>query len=223
MEYRLNAQRRDKENPNYLRRQGLVPGVVYGPGINKLVAFPKEELAKLLSQITRSSKIILTLDGEEFQTFIKEIQYDRTTDEVIHLDLYRPPAGAQIKMEIPLRLKGEPAGRRAGGVLHQLREAIKIKALPEKIPEIIELDVSSLDIGQAIHVRDLALPEVTVLTPLESPLVTVVAPRKEEELAPAAPEVGVEVPAEEAAKAEVAEEAATETESKTKAKESREG
>lgn len=199
MEYTLEAQPRERGNPRELRRRGLIPGVVYGPGVNTPIAIKQKDLEELLKKITRSSRIKLNLNGQTMDTFIKEIQYDALTDRVIHIDLYRPPALKPIKLRVPLVIRGEAKGRHAGGVLQQLREVIDVKGLPERIPEKIELNVKDLDIGDAIHVSALKLEGVEILTPLDTPLVTVVAPRKEEEVAPAA----AAVPGAEAAAGEV--------------------
>ena len=199
MEYTLEAQPRERGNPRELRRKGLIPGVVYGPGINVPVVFKQKDLEELLHKITRSSRIKLNLNGQTLDTFIKEIQRDALTDRLIHIDLYKPPAAKPIKLRVPLVIRGEAKGRHAGGVLQQLREVIEIKGLPERIPEKIEINVTDLDIGDAIHASALKLEEVEILTPPDSPLVTVVAPRKEEELAPA---VAAAVPGAEAAPGE---------------------
>ncbi len=199
MEYILEAQPRERGNPRELRRKGLIPGVVYGPGVNVPVVFRQKDLEELLHKITRSSRIKLNLNGQTLDTFIKEIQYDALTDRVIHIDLYKPPAAKPIKLRVPLVIRGEAKGRHAGGVLQQIRDVIEIKGLPERIPEKIELNVTELDIGEAIHVKALKLEGVEVLTPPDSPLVTVAAPRKEEEVAPA---VGAAVPGAEAAPGE---------------------
>lgn len=183
--YRLKARLREKGNPRELRRRGLIPGVVYGSGINRLLEVEKSKLGELLAKVTRSSRITLTLDGEELETFIKEIQYDPLTDEVIHIDLYHPGEGKEIKIGVPLLIKGEERRkkRQAAGILFRARELLEVKGAAERIPEAIELDVSDLDIGETLHVSDLELEGVEVLTPPESTLITIVTPRVEKVVA----------------------------------------
>jgi large subunit ribosomal protein L25 len=202
--YKLGAAPRGKGNPRALRRQGLIPGVVYGRGIHRLIQVQQGELERLLGQITRSSRIKLALDGEEWEAFIKEIQYHPLTDRVIHVDFYLPSPEQEVTLEIPLLLRGDPQGRRLGGVLRRLQTAIRVRGLPERIPEKLEVDVSGLGLGETLRVRDLPpLEGVKVLTPPETPLATVKVPRREvtvEVTAAAAAEA--EAPAAEAAPAE---------------------
>lgn len=184
--YELKVEIRREDNPRELRRRGWVPAVVYGPGFHQLICLERKELEDLLARCTRSSRISLLLEGERFEAFIKEIQYDPLTDRVIHMDFYRPPEGRPIKMEVPIRLRGEAQARKSGGIVEQAREVVRVRGLSQKIPELIELDISKLDIGQTLHARDVPLPEgIELLTPAEALLVTVLAPRKVEEAAPA--------------------------------------
>ncbi|OGF55660.1 MAG: hypothetical protein A2Z21_01520 [Candidatus Fraserbacteria bacterium RBG_16_55_9] len=208
MAYELSAEIRKEKNPRELRRQGRIPGVIYGPGAHHLIAFERKDLEGLLARITRSSRISLKLDGERFDTFIKEIQYDLFTDTVIHLDLYQPPAQRPITIDVPFRLRGEAKGRQSGGVVYQLRDAVEVRGSSDKIPELIELEVTELDIGQALHASDVRLAEgIQLLTPAEAVLVTVLAQRKEEVVA--APVEAVAVEGEAVAEGEGAEGAAT--------------
>jgi large subunit ribosomal protein L25 len=203
MEYKLQAEPRErKPNPRELRRQGRIPGVLYGQDFNQPVLLNARDLETLLSRITRSSRITLVLNGKQLPAFIKEIQYDPLTDRVIHIDLYHPAPDRPVVMEIPVRLRGEAKGRKEGGVLQVLRDLVKVRGAVDQIPEVVEIDVTELDIGQAVHVNELKLNGVQVLTPGEATLVTVVAPRKEEVVAAAVPGVEGAVPVEGAAPAE---------------------
>jgi len=194
--YRLEAEPRGEGNPRELRRRGLVPGVVYGHGVHRLIQVERGELERLLAKITRSSRITLALDGGEWETFIKEIQYDPLTDRVLHIDFYLPSAEREVKMEVPILLRGEPEGRRLGGVLRRLLTKVLVKALPRDIPELIELDVSHLGVGESIRVADIELEGVRILTPPETTIATVKIPRR------AAAQVAAEAEAEEEAPAE---------------------
>jgi large subunit ribosomal protein L25 len=198
MEYKIKVERRaDKPNPRALRRQGQIPGILYGQDINQPVALSARDLETLLSRITRSSRITLELNGKQLSAFIKEIQYDPLTDRVIHIDLYHPAPDRPVVMEIPVRLRGEAKGRKEGGVLQVLRDVVKVRGAVDQIPEAVEIDVTGLDIGQAVHVNELQLDGVQVLTPGEATIATIVAPRKEEVVEAPAGVEGV-APAEEA-------------------------
>ena len=202
MSYTVQAEPRGpKPNPRALRRQGRIPGVLYGHEVHQPIAVNAKELEKLLARITRSSRITVELDGKKLPVFIKEIQYDPLTDRVIHIDFYHPAPDRPVTMEVPVRLHGEPKGRKEGGVLQLLRDVVKVRGAAEKIPEVIEIDVTGLGIGQAVHVNELKLEGVQVLTPGEATIVTIVAPRKEEVAVAAAPGLEGVAPVEGAAPA----------------------
>lgn len=211
MEYTIKARPRGpKPNPRALRRMGVIPGVLYGHEIHQPIAVDAKDLEKLLARITRSSRITLELNGRRLPVFIKEIQRDLFTDRVIHIDFYHPAPDRPVTMEVPVRLRGEAKGRKEGGVLQLLREVVKVRGPMDSIPEIIDIDVSNLGIGQAVHAKDLQLEGVQVLTPGEATIVTIVAPRKEEVAVTAVP--GAEaaaVPAAEGAAAPAAPSAPT--------------
>jgi large subunit ribosomal protein L25 len=173
--------------------------VLYGHEVHQPIALNAKELERLLARITRSSRITLVMNGKPLPAFIKEIQYDPLTDRVIHIDLYHPAPDRPVTMEVPVRLHGEPKGRKEGGVLQLLRDVVKVRGAAEKIPEVIEIDVTQLGIGQAVHVNELKLEGVQVLTPGEATIVTIVAPRKEEVAVAAVPGVEGAVPVEGAA------------------------
>lgn len=204
MAYELHARRREKMNPRALRRSGRVPAVVYGRGVHELLSVDRKELERLFAKITHSSRITLKLDtGEEYRTFIKEIQFHPLTDEILHVDFYQPPVDRPVTMEVPVHLHGEAKGRKAGGVVEQILETVEVRGPIHAIPELIEVDISNLDIGDSIHAGELALPEgVELQTAPDVVVVTVLAPRKEEELVAAEAEVAAEAPAGEAAPAE---------------------
>ncbi len=194
--YRLSAEPRleEERNPRALRRRGYVPAVLYGPGLNRLLKVRDTELERLLHRITRSSRITLQVDGEEWQVFIKEIQYDLLTERVIHVDFYWPGEGREVEIDVPVILRGEPEGRKMGGALRQLRDTVRVKGLPERIPEKLEVDVSGLGLDEAVRVEDLNLEEMG-LKPLTAPEVPLAIVRKIRVEVAAAPVEG-EAPAE---------------------------
>jgi len=181
--YELKAELRSEDNLRALRRAGRIPGVVYGRDVHRLLTFERKELERLLHRITRSSKIELQVDGERLSTFVRDIHYNQLNDQVVHIDLYKPPTDRPIKLKVPLRLVGEAKGAKAGGLVDKLRQAVLVSGLAERIPEAIEVDISQMDIGESLHVRDLELQDLQVLMPPEVTLVTVLAPRKEEAVA----------------------------------------
>jgi large subunit ribosomal protein L25 len=201
----LKAMKRSASKANALRREGFVPAVVYGPTIESVaIQIDRKELKALFSQITRSSRIDLSIGNgraKKLDVFIKAVQYDSVTDEPTHVDFYHPGADRPVKLSIPIKLVGQAPGVKSGGVLDVLLTTIPVQGLAEEIPNLLTLDVSSLEIGQGLQLRDLDLGGVTALIPAERTIVHVLAPRGVEETAVAAEEAeGAEegAPAEEA-------------------------
>jgi len=188
-----------------LRREGLVPAVLYSAGNDTIsLQLKAQDIARLLQHGNRNA--ILQLKGLPKTTtaMIKEIQKEATKDKVVHLDFLKVAMDAEVDTVVPIELVGEAIGVRDGGVMqHSIRE-LHIKALPKDIPEKYEVDVSELAVGSFIKVSDLKqLPGVTITATSEDHIVSVVPPTelKEEvveELAEGeeAAEAGEEAPAE---------------------------
>ena len=198
-----------------LRRQGKVPGVIYGHDrAAEAVAVETAALTKLLGGISASTTILdVAIDGRApVKALIREIQRDSLRPaQILHLDLYEVRADEAITVEVPLRLVGIPDGvRNFGGVLdHSLRE-LELEVLPGDIPDHIDLDVTNLTIGHSLFVRDITVPTGRVLNDPDTPVCSVVAPRAEEapavveEVATAEPELIRKPKAEEEGEAEEA-------------------
>jgi large subunit ribosomal protein L25 len=180
--YKLEVTRRTSGRANALRREGFVPAVVYGPSIDSTtIAIPEKELKALFSKITRSSRINLAIvDGKEtkeMDVFLKVVDYDSISNEPLHVDFYHPEVGHPLKLHVPVKVVGESKGIKTGGVLNVLFSTVLVHGLPEDIPHLISLDVTDLDLGESIHVRDVDFGDVEPLLPPERTLVTVIAPR----------------------------------------------
>jgi large subunit ribosomal protein L25 len=183
-----------------LRREGKVPGVIYGHGRTpEAVTVDTTALNKMLVGISAATTIVDVVidDRAPVKVLIREIQRDSLRPgQILHLDLYEIQAHEEITLEVPIHLVGIPDGvRNFGGVLdHSLRE-IEIEVLPADIPEHVELDVTALTIGHSLFVRDISIPKARILNDPDTPVCTVVAPRTEEapapaeEVAPAEPEL----------------------------------
>jgi large subunit ribosomal protein L25 len=126
---------------------------------------------------------------------VKQMQFHPITGEVIHADLYEVDLTARIQVRVPLHFVGKAAGVVRGGILQPIVREIDVECLPLDIPEFFNVEVSGLDIGDSIHIEDLAMPEgVTAVYDSNIALVTVVPPTVEEAPAPAAaPVEGVAV------------------------------
>jgi large subunit ribosomal protein L25 len=196
---------RGKSVTRKIRVTGQVPGVVYGSGIEPTpIVMDGLALAKVLRG---GANALIDLSGEKSvegkPVLVKEIQRDPLSRRVVHCDLYAVNLKARIDLEIPLHFVGTPRGVALdGGVLEPLLRTLELSCMPLAIPESIDVDVTNLGIGDAIHVRDVVLPaDVVCKTDLEVTVIHVVAPRLEEIAAPAAAAEG-EAAAGEAAPAE---------------------
>jgi large subunit ribosomal protein L25 len=174
-----------------LRREGKVPGVIYGHGREaESVTIDTGALTKMLIGISAGTTILdVAVDGRPpVKALIREIQRDALRPaEIIHLDLYEVKSDEEITLEVPVHLVGVPDGvRNFGGVLDHVLRELEIEVLPSDIPEHVELDVTALAIGHSLFVRDVQIPKARILNDPDTPICTVVAPRTEE--APAVPE-----------------------------------
>jgi large subunit ribosomal protein L25 len=152
-----------------LRAQGKLPAVVYGASTEPLsVALNTHEADLLFRSISVENTIVnLEVDGESapFPTLVREIQTHPYRPQILHVDFLRIQSGVEVELEVPLHFTGTAKGvKDDGGVLDQPIHNLPIRCVPDRIPEEILVDVSALEIGDALHIYDLALPEgVTVL------------------------------------------------------------
>src|SRR5262245_28139913 len=140
-----------------VRRAGMVPGVIYGNGeANEAVAIPLHELESVLSK--QAHVVKLAVGGKENQYFIKEVQYDHLQKTPIHIDLLRVDPNERIKVKVPIELRGTPAGMSVGGEIIQPISDLEIECKLVEIPESIRVKIDHLNLGMAIHIKELELP-----------------------------------------------------------------
>jgi large subunit ribosomal protein L25 len=173
-----------------LRRDGQIPAIIYGHArAPQNLAVPARELGKLLQHIASGSTVVeLSFDGRMSRTLIREIQRHPFKDQILHVDFQELVAGEAITVSIPLRLVGVPEGvRLSGGVLDQIMRELEIEVDPANIPNHIDVDVTSVQIGHPVHVRDIVLPEgVTVLDDADATVCVVAVPKVAVEETPTA-------------------------------------
>jgi large subunit ribosomal protein L25 len=190
MEHVVNAQLRSvvgkKRAVRRLRAQGVIPAVAYGPGVEKPLnlTLNKIEFMKLFRGITESTPLTLVVADEsgkevlKHMAFIKMVQYDKVTDELRHVDFYIPEAHHKMKINVPLHIVGKADGVEKGGIMEVLHHEVVVETLPDRVPEQIEIDVTSLGLGESIRVKDVKLPDgVKIDLDPEDVLITVVVPR----------------------------------------------
>uniref|UniRef100_A0A7V4TI81 Large ribosomal subunit protein bL25 n=1 Tax=Candidatus Caldatribacterium saccharofermentans TaxID=1454753 RepID=A0A7V4TI81_9BACT len=169
-----------------LRRVGYVPAVLY----SRDSASGSEPLKIRLGELERILRIPgvthhileLSIDGEKRRGIIKDIQYNPVKNEIWHIDFYEVKADQKISLTVPVVIQGESKGVKAGGILEIVTPELEIECLPDAIPEAIVVDVTELEVGDAIHVRELKVPEGVTIAENPDEVVVVVTP----------PEVAVE-------------------------------
>ena len=171
-----------------LRRAGQVPAVIYGHGRDtESLALDDLMLQKVLQTAHGSTLLDVAIDDRApVKALLREVQRDvLQPSTVLHVDLFEVRADQKITLQVAVHLTGTADGvRNGGGVLdHTLRE-LTIKVLPADIPEHVEIDVTPLMIGHAVHVRDIQLPNAEILNDKDLTVCVVVPPRTEEVVAP---------------------------------------
>ncbi|MBM4175227.1 MAG: 50S ribosomal protein L25 [Ignavibacteria bacterium] len=200
-EIALNGVRREVKSQghiNELRRQGFIPAVFYKHGEgNKLLAVNELKIRSLIFS-AETHLINLSIDDSKPEAcIIKEFQLDPLTEKILHVDFHGLKAGEKITIDVTLHLIGSAQGVKDGGVIQHSMHKLHLECLPSQIPDKIDVDISSLKIGDSIHVRDLNIPNIKILSNMGSTVVAVVPPTVQKEAAE------VETIEEEAAEPEV--------------------
>jgi large subunit ribosomal protein L25 len=183
-----------KRQARRLRRNGKIPGVLYGPKTPSVaLQLNKKEFSSRVAGLEGSHLVRLKSGSAALAAkvaLVKDMQYDPISGDVVHADLYEVDLTAKIQVHVPLHFVGKAAGVVRGGILQPIVREIEVECLPLDIPEFFDVEVSALDIGDSIHIEDLRMPEgVTIAYESNLALVSVVPPSVEEAPTPAAPEV----------------------------------
>lgn len=190
----LDAQIREglgKSKVKGLRAEGFIPAVIYGEKKqSQPIQVAHKQLFQLLHQHHLENVVInLKIKDDKKQKnrscLIKEIQYDPVKGDIIHIDFNEISLTKAIKVNVPVIAKGEPIGvKQEGGSLEHILWEVEVECLPTEIPKSIEVDVSQLKIGDAIHIKDINFPsQIKVLSSPEAIVLSVAAPIKEEVVA----------------------------------------
>lgn len=186
----LEARERDVRGKNASRRlraQGLVPVTVYGGGQEAAsTTIVKREFAAHLRNHGRNKIFTLNFMGTSTPVKIADLQVDPVKGTLMHADLMRISLTEKTTFEVPIKIVGESVGvKNSSGVLDVVTHSLDIRCLPTDLPESIEVDVTPLEIGDHLRLKDLKLSDqIEMLSDPETVLATVVAPRVEEEVAP---------------------------------------
>ncbi len=177
----FNRELGKKSDLNKLRKLNYIPGIIYGPEEKNVpISVKKNEFYKVYRKtIGEMALFELDVDGEKFLTVIKEKQVHPVSREVLHIDFLHLHAGTPITVNVPIKFIGESKGVKSGGVLEIHHRNLDITCLPKDIPEDIEVNIENLEIGKSIRLSDLNLkPELEVKIPQDTPIISVLEPRK---------------------------------------------
>jgi large subunit ribosomal protein L25 len=162
----LTAQPRAEKGKSATRKMraaGRVPAVVYGHGEEtRMVSVDAHELDLLFKRVHWENTLIqVTIEGEKrpVRTLVREVQSHAYRPEILHVDFQQIHAGEVLHVDVPVRLLGTAPGVKEGGVLMQAVTDLPIRCTPDRIPEFIDVDISHLGVGDAVHLSDITLPE----------------------------------------------------------------
>ncbi len=147
-----------------VRREGLVPCVVYGGHEETAFTVSAKDLKQLI--YTPNSYIVeLNIDGKIEKAVMREVQFHPVREQILHIDFYRIQPGQPVAITLPVRLTGNAEGVKVGGKLSLATRKLTVKGLIENLPDEIVVDVTPLNVGQTIFVGDLEINNLTFLTP----------------------------------------------------------
>jgi large subunit ribosomal protein L25 len=171
-----------------LRRSGHIPAILYGGDqVPKPLSLEESRIRKQVENEAFAAHVLtVKVEGEESQAVLKSVHRDPVTDRVIHMDFQRISASSEIHMHVPLHFINEEdsPGKKAGGIVTHLLVEVEVGCLPKDLPEYIEVDMVSLDVGDSVHLSELALPEGVHVMALahnpdnDQPVVSVQHPQK---------------------------------------------
>ena len=186
----LSVEKREKKGSSQsviLRKQGLVPGVLYGSGLGKakpeLIQINSLDLNKVLAVVEESTLVTIILGKKSYPTLIKDIQQNPLKAEVLSIDFFAPDLNEAVETPVALEFEGVSQSEKDGNTLIKVHQEIEVSALPGDLPEHIVVDITTLEtVDDVIRVADLVFPKgVTPLLEAEELIAITEAPQAEEE------------------------------------------
>ena len=187
---KLKVKSRDRTGKEYvkkLRKDGVLPAVLYGPHLKKSLPLEVDmkELRSFLSQSDKAKIITLEITDQktdkQHNVIIKDSQWDLIKGDLQHLDFYAVTRGETVTTTVPISFVGKSQGEKIGGIVEHLVRELDLECLPKDLPSIIEVDITPLGLGDSLSVGDVKVPSgIKVLTHPQEVVVSVVLPAKEE-------------------------------------------
>ena len=165
-----------KKESKKVRKEGLVPCVVYGNGDTVHFSVDAKELGKLI--YTPNSYIVnFDLDGEKIVAVMREVQYHPVKEEMLHVDFYRVAERKPVAIDIPVKLYGNSEGVKLGGKLTLSKRKIRVSGLVKDLPDTLDIDVTPIGLGKSVFVGDLKYDNIALLTPATTAVCAVMMTR----------------------------------------------
>ncbi len=165
-----------KKASRQLRSEGKVPCVIYGGSKNIHFATTPKEL-KGIVYTPEFKQALINVDGQEYNCILKDLQFDKLTDEVIHLDFLELVPNKKINATVPLNFVGQSVGVKAGGRFEIKMSAIKVRTTPENLKAQIDVDITDLEIGKNLRIEDIQIENTEIMHNKRIPIAAVVTTR----------------------------------------------
>jgi large subunit ribosomal protein L25 len=167
------------------RRNGKIPAVIYGHGEPKGLLIDAHEFNTKFMTVSESTIINLQVDGDSRDVLIRDYQEDTVSGAITHVDFYEIERGKALRTNVGLRLTGAAVGIREGGILESFVHELEVECLPKDLPASIDVDITDLEIGHSIHIRDISIPPgVQILNSQDQVICTIAHKRVEVEEVP---------------------------------------
>ncbi|QPC47978.1 50S ribosomal protein L25/general stress protein Ctc [Mangrovibacillus cuniculi] len=178
-ETRTNFKRSDLRK---IREAGSFPAVVYGNNTtNTAIAVNEAEFIKLIREVGRNGIISLSIDGKSVNAVLTDYQTNPLKEEIVHADFLAVNKNSEIQADVRIDLIGESKGVKEGGVLQQPLHEVSVTAKAGSVPQVIEVDVTNLEIGDSIAISDISVPNgVTLNIDTETTVASILPPQQEE-------------------------------------------
>ncbi|HXH18672.1 MAG TPA: 50S ribosomal protein L25/general stress protein Ctc, partial [Chitinophagales bacterium] len=180
----LEAKQREQLGGKYaaqIRREGFIPCVLYG-GSETIHFYAPYNAFRNIVYNPEFFTVNITINGKVYNTLLKEVQFHPVTDKILHLDFLELAPDKKVTAEIPVKLVGQAAGVKAGGILDQKLKRLKVKALPKDLVEHVEINVETLELGKSVKVGEVKIANVEILNPSYMPIAASYIPRVVEEV-----------------------------------------
>jgi large subunit ribosomal protein L25 len=171
-----------KGSAQQLRRNGKIPSVVYGHTEPFAIAVDEHEFNSKFKTISENIIIKLNVSGKSHDVLVKDFQENILSGKIVHLDFYEIEMGKLLKTHVPIHTTGTPAGAKEGGIFELLLHEMEVECLPKDLPEVVSVEVTALNVGDSIHVRDIEPPEGVKYHNSPEAVICHVSRRKEEKV-----------------------------------------